>query len=96
VELPLLGAPLKAPSLLEQEMAEIRSRTARDLVDLRRYVEPQTVKERARQSAVEYLRGIRNALVSNSGSRQSGQLAALVVAAAVALLVIRRESRRDD
>ncbi len=97
VELPLLGAPLKAPGLLEQEMAEIRSRTAPDLVDLRRQVEPQVVKERAQQSAVEYLQSIRNALVSNSGSRQPGPLAALVVAAAVTLLVIRRRgSGRDD
>ena len=96
VELPLLGAPLKTPGLLEQEMAEIRSRTASDLVDLRRQVEPQIVKERTRQSAVEYLRSIRNTLVSNSGQRQPGALAALVVAAAVALLVIRRGSSQDD
>ncbi len=95
VELPLLGAPLKTPGLLEQEMAEIRSRTAPDLVDLRRQVEPQIVKERTRQSAVEYLRSIRNALVSNSGRRQPGPLAALA-AAAVAILVVRRTNSRND
>ncbi len=77
-------------------MAEIRSRAAPDLIDLRRHVEPQIVKERARQSAVEYLRSIRNALVSNSGRRQPGPLAALAAAAAVAILVVRRTNSRND
>lgn len=97
LEQPLLGmAPLKAPELIEQEMAEIRSRTAPDLVDLRKQVEPQEVKERVQQSMLGYLDGIREALASRSGSRQPGPLAALVVLAAVAILVVRRVNGRDD
>ena len=91
LEQPLLGMkPLRAPELIEQEMAEIRSRTAPDLVDLRRQVEPQVVKEQVQQSALEYLHGIRHALVSNS--RHRGPLAALVILGAVAVLVARRAS----
>jgi hypothetical protein len=97
LEQPLLGmAPLKAPELIEQEMAEIRSRTAPDLVDLRKQVEPQAVKERVQQGMLGYLDGIRDALASRSGSRQPGPLAALVVLAAVAILVVRRVNGRDD
>ena len=97
LEQPLLGmAPLKASKLIEQEMAEIRSRTAPNLVDLRKHVEPQVVKERARRSALEYLHGIRGALVSGSGPRRPGPLAALVVLTTVAILVIRRVNGRDD
>ncbi len=97
LEQPLLGMePLRAPELIEQEMAEIRSRTAPNLVDLRGQVEPQVVKERAQQSVLGYLHGIRNALVSNSESRQPGPLAALVVLAALAILVVRRANGQDD
>jgi len=97
LEQPLLGmAPLKAPELIEQEMAEIRSRTAPNLVDLRKKVEPQVVKESARRSVLEYLNGIRNALASGSGPRQPGPLAALVVLATIAILVVRRVNGRDD
>ncbi len=97
LEQPLLGMePLKAPELIEQEMAEIRSRTAPDLVDLRRRVEPRVVKEQAQRSVLGYLHGIRNALASRSGSRQPGPLAALVVLAGVAILVVRRANGRDD
>jgi hypothetical protein len=97
LEQPLLGmAPLRAPELIEQEMAEIRSRTAPNLVDLRMHVEPQVVKERAQQSLFGYLHGIRNALASRSGRGQPGPLAALAVLAAVAILVARRASGRDD
>ena len=97
LEQPLLGmAPLKAPKLIEQEMAEIRSRAAPDLVDLRGQVEPQVVKERARRSVLQYLNGIRDALASGSGPRQPGPLAALVVLATIAILVARRVNGRDD
>lgn len=93
-EQPVLGmAPLRAPGLIEQEMAEVRSRTAPDLVDLRRQVEPQVVKERAQQSALSYLRDIRSALVS-APVRRSGPLAALVVLVAT-VLVLRRGSDRE-
>lgn len=93
-EQPVLGmAPLRAPGLIEQEMAEVRSRTAPDLVDLRRQVEPQVVKERAQQSALGYLRAVRGALVS-APVRRSGPLAALVVLAAT-VLVLRRGSDRE-
>ena len=88
---PLLGMkPLRAPELIEQEMAEIRSRTAPDLVDLRRQVEPQMVKEQVQQSALEYLYGIRDALAPNS--RHRGPLAALIILGAVAVFVARRAS----
>jgi hypothetical protein len=97
LEQPLFGMePLKATELIEQEMAEIRSRTAPDLVDLRKHVEPQAVKERVQQSVSGYLHGIRDALASHSGPRQPGLLAALLVLAAVALLVVRRVNGRDD
>lgn len=97
LEQPLLGmAPLRAPHLIEQEMAEIRSRTAPNLVDLRKHVEPQAVKERAQQSVLGYLHRIRDAFVSNSGPRQPGPLVALVVLAAVAVLILRRLNGRDD
>ena len=97
LEQPLLGMePLKAPELIKQEMAEIRSRTAPDLVDLRKHVEPQVVKEQAQRSMLGYLHGIRNTLVSGSGSRQPGPLAALVVLAGLAILVARRANGRDD
>ena len=72
--------PLRAPELIEQEMTEIRSRTAPDLVDLRRQVEPQAVKEQVQQSALEYLHGIRNNICfklktpgATSGSGNSGR-----------------------
>lgn len=95
LEQPLLGMEtLRAPELIEQEMAEIRSRTAPDLVDLRRQVEPQAVKEQVQQSALEYLHGLRNTLVSPSG--RPGPLAALVILGAVAVLVARRVSDRSD
>ena len=94
LEQPVLGmAPLRAPGLVEHEMAEIRSRTEPDLVDLRRQVEPQLVKERAQQSALDYLRAVRSALVS-APVRRSGPLAALVVLAAT-VLVLRRGSDRE-
>ncbi len=97
LEQPLLGMePLKAPELIEQEMAEIRSRTTPNLVDLREHVEPQVVKEQVQRSALGYLHGIRNALASGSGSRQPGPLAALAVLAALAILVARRANGRDD
>ena len=75
---------------IEKEMAGIRSRTGPDLVDLRRRVEPQAVKEQVRRSVPGYLRAARDALVSSSGSRQPGPLAALVALAAVAVLIARR------
>lgn len=81
---------------IEQEMAETRSRMAPQLVDLRRHVEPRMVKEQVRQSALEYLRGIRGALASASESRQPGPLAALVVLFAVVVLVLRRTGGRGD
>jgi hypothetical protein len=94
LEQPVLGmAPLRAPGLVEHEMAEIRSRTEPDLVDLRRQVKPQLVKERAQQSALDYLRAVRSALVS-APVRRSGPLAALVVLAAT-VLVLRRGSDRE-
>jgi hypothetical protein len=94
---PLLGMEaLKAPELIEQEMAEIRSRTTPNLLDLREHVEPQVVKEQVQRSALGYLHGIRNALASGSGSRQPGPLAALAVLAALAILVARRANGRDD
>jgi len=95
LEQPLLGMkPLREPELIEREMAEIRSRTASDLVDLRRQVEPQAVKEQIQQSALEYLHGLRNTLASPSG--RPGPLAALTVLGAVAVLVARRVSDRSD
>ena len=97
LEQPLLNmAPLKAPELIEKEMAEIRSRTAPNLVDLRKHVEPQVVKEQAQRSMLEYLHSIRNALASRSGSRQPGPIAALVVLAGVAIIAIRRVNGRND
>jgi hypothetical protein len=54
------------------------------------------VKEQAQGSALGYLHGIGNALASRSGSRQPGPLAALAVLAAVAILVARRASGRED
>ena len=97
LEQPLLGmAPLRAPELIEQEMAEVRGRTAPDLVDLRKHVEVQVVKERVQQSVLGYLHGIRVALASRSVSRKPGPLAALGILAAVAILVIRRVNGRDD
>ena len=97
LEQPLLEmAPLKAPHLIEQEMAEIRSRTAPNLVDLRKQVEPRMVKERVRRSVLEYLHSIRDVLVSGSGPRQPGPLAALVALVAVVILVARRVNGRED
>ena len=81
---------------IEQEMAEIRSRTAPDIVDLRRHVEPQIVKDQARQGALEYLRSIRGALASAPESRQPGPLAAIAVLFAVVVLVWRRMGGRDE
>lgn len=86
---------VEPPGRIEQRMAETRSRMAPDLVDLRRCVEPQVIKERTQQSVLEYLRGVRTALGSAPGGRQPGSLAALVVLAAVAALVLRRGSGRD-
>ncbi|MCA1737285.1 MAG: hypothetical protein LC740_00170, partial [Actinobacteria bacterium] len=63
-----------------------------DLVDLRRHVEPQVIKERAQQRMMKYIRGVR---ISASGGRQQSTLAALVVLAAVAALVLRRGNGRD-
>jgi hypothetical protein len=77
-------------------MAEIRSRTAPNLVDLRKQVEPQVIKESVQRSVLGYVYGIRNAIVTGSESRQPGPLAALVVLAALAILVVRRANGRDD
>ncbi len=97
LEQPLLGMePLKAPELIEQDMAEIRSRTAPNLVDLRKQVEPQVVKAQVQQSALGYLHDIRDTPVSPSGHRHRGSLAALVILGAVAVLVARRVSDRSD
>ena len=97
LEQPLLGmTPLRAPELIEQEMAEIRSRTAPNLVDLRKQAEPQVIKESLQRSVPEYVHSIRDALVSGSGPRQPGPLAALAVLAAVVVLVARRAKGRDD
>ena len=97
LEQPLLRMePLKAPGLIEQKMAEIRSRAAPDLVDLRKQVEPQVVKERAQRSVLGYTHVIRDALVSSSGSRQPGPLAALVVLAAIVILIVRRAKGCGD
>ncbi len=81
---------------IEQEMAEIRSRTAPNLVDLRRYAEPLAVKEQMWQGALEYLYGIRSTLASASESRQPGPLAALIVLFTVVVLVLRRIGGRGD
>ena len=43
---------------IEKEMAEIRSRMASDLTDLRKHAEPRMVKEQAKQNLRERLRGI--------------------------------------
>ena len=97
LEQPVLGmAPLRAPGLIEHEMSEIRSHTAPDLVDLRRQVEPQLVKERAQQGVLGYLHRIREAFVSGSGRRRLEPFAALAALAAVAVLVLRRGSGRED
>lgn len=84
------------PGRIEQRMAETRSRMAPDLVDLRRHVEPQVVKERAQQSVLGYIHSIRVALVSGSGSRRPGPLTALAVLAAIAVLVLRRGNNEND
>ena len=81
---------------IEQEMAEIRSRAAPDIVDLRRHVEPQMMKDQVRQDALEYLRSIRGALASASESRQPGPLAAIAILLAVVVLVLRRMGGRDE
>jgi hypothetical protein len=97
LEQPLLGMePVKAPELIEQEMAEIRNRTAPNLVDLRKQVEPQVVKAQVQQSALGHLHDIRDTLVLPSGHRHRGALAALVILGAVAVLVARRVSHRSD
>jgi hypothetical protein len=83
---------VEPPGRIEQRMAETRSRMAPDLVDLRRHVEPQVIKERAQQRMMKYIRGVR---ISASGGRQQSTLAALVVLAAVAALVLRRGNGRD-
>ncbi len=81
---------------IEREMSEIRSRTAPDVVDLRRHMEPWVVKDQVRQSALEYLRSIRSTLASGSESRQPGPFAALAVLFAVVMLVLRRMGGRSD
>ena len=82
---------------IEQEMAEIRSRTAPEIVDLRRHVEPQMVTDQARQGALEYLRSLRRAaLASAPESRQPGPLAAIAVLFALVVLVWRRMGGRDE
>ncbi len=81
---------------IEEEMAGIRAQISPDLVDLRKHVEPQAVKEQARRSALGYLYGIRHALLSGSGSRRPGPLAALIVLAAFTILLVRRANGRDD
>jgi hypothetical protein len=97
LEQPLLGmAPLRAPELIEHEMAEIRSRTVPDLVDLRKHVDPQVVKEQAQRTVFGYLHNLRDALALSSRSRQPGPLAALGILAAVAIIMVRRANGRDD
>lgn len=81
---------------IEREMAEIRSRTAPDLSDLRNHIEPRAIQEQVQRSAAEGLRRARVALVSKPGSRQPGSLVSLVVLAALAILVVRRANGRED
>jgi hypothetical protein len=89
---PLLGAPLRAPGLIEREMSEIRSRMYPDLSDLRKHVELQAVKEQVERDLRERLRSSLDALKPTG--RDSRPLAALLVLT-VALLAARRVSGRD-
>lgn len=89
------GSP-ESPEDIEREMDGIRARTSPDLADLRKHVEPQVVREQAKQSALQYLQGVRDALGSNPGSRRPESFAAVVFAAAVAVLVLRRTSGGSD
>jgi hypothetical protein len=92
LEQPLLGAPLRAPGLIEQEMSEIRSRMSPDMTDLRMHVEPQTVKEQVESGLRKRLRSSLDTLKPNG--RDPRPLAVLLVLT-VALLAVRRASGRD-
>ncbi|MBV9454224.1 MAG: DUF3618 domain-containing protein [Rubrobacter sp.] len=50
----------ETPGRIEQEMLEIRRRMAPDLSDLREHIEPQAIREQAKRSLQERLRGIFN------------------------------------
>lgn len=50
----------ETPERIQREMFEIRSRMSSDVVDLRKHLEPQALKEHARETARERLRGISN------------------------------------
>jgi hypothetical protein len=52
----------ETPGRIEQEMLEIRSRMGPDLSDLREHIEPQAIKEQAKRSLQERLRGIFNSV----------------------------------
>ncbi len=81
---------------IEREMAEIRSRMAPDLSNLRKHIEPRAVQEQIQRGVAEGLRRARVAFVSKSGGRRPGSLIALMVLAALAILVICRANGRED
>jgi hypothetical protein len=60
----------ETPGRIEREMLEIRRRMAPDLSDLREHVEPQAIKEQAKRSLQERLRGIFNS-VKHTRRRQA-------------------------
>jgi hypothetical protein len=52
----------ETPGRIEREMLEIRRGMAPDLSDLREHIEPQAIKEQAKRSLKERLRGIFNSV----------------------------------
>lgn len=82
--------------VLEKDMARIRRRTDPHLRDLRKHVEPRMVKEQVERGLRERLRAAPGSLGLALQRRQPGPLASLAVLAAIAVLVARRVSGRDD
>ena len=64
----------KAPGQIEREMSGIRSQVASDLLDLRKRVGPQAVKERVERSIRERLRDVAFGPLGPSLESQQGQV----------------------
>jgi hypothetical protein len=90
------GPEQKAPRQIEKEMNQIRGRMTPDLVDLRKQVEPQAVKEQVEQSLRGRLHGILGLLKPASERRQPGLLAPLIILFIVVIFVLRRMSGRNS
>ena len=89
-------AEQKAPGQIEEEMGEIRGRMTPDLVDLRKHIEPQAVKEQIEQSLRGRLHGILGSLKPALGRRQPGLLVVLGILTVAAIFVLRRTTGRNN